>query len=204
MPTGTGEAHIELERDGMPTDAALQEEQWHALAKTLLTNSRTDDPDVKKEYERAAKRDHERAEIVDALGKAFRFHYVGRVTLGNRKLLELSFDPDPSFHSSLRYSGICAHLKGKVWIDESNAQIVRLDAELFDDYGLAAGIIGKVYRGSRASLEQTEIEPGVWLPTRLVYDVTGRKFLFAVTMHGETEDSEYRRVGPPPREALQR
>jgi hypothetical protein len=170
--------------------------------KALSTNSRTDDPEVKKDYERAAKRQHERAEIVDALGKAFHFHYVGRVMLGNRKVLELNFDPDPTFHSSLRYSSICAHLKGKVWVDESSAQVVRLEAELFEDYGLAAGIIGKVYGGSSASLEQTEIEPGVWEPTRLVYDVTGRKFVFPVTMHGETVDSDYRRIGPP-REALQ-
>lgn len=202
VPTGTGEAKVELKRDGMPTDPAVQEEQWRAVKKALSANCQPDDPEVKKDYERAAKRDHERAEIVDAVGKAFHFHYVGREVIGGQKLLVLSFDPDPSYHSSIRYSSITAHIHGKVWVNESTAQAVRIEAELFDAYSLAGGLLAKIYSGSGVVLEQSEIEPGVWLPTHFSYDLTGRKLVFAITMHDQTETTEYRRVGPP-REALQ-
>jgi hypothetical protein len=202
VPTGTGEARVELQRDGMATDPALQAQQWRAVTQALLNNSRTDDPEVKKEYEKAEKRDHERAEIIDSVGKAFRFHYVDREVVGGRKLLVLSFDPDPGFHSSLRYASICAHIHGKAWVDESSAQVVRVQAELFDDYSLAAGLLAKVYRGSSVTLEQTEVEPGVWMPAHTSYEVAGRKFLFSLVMHEQIEDNDYRRVGPP-REALQ-
>jgi hypothetical protein len=202
VPTGTGEAKVELKRDGMLTDPTVQEEQGHAIKKALSANCQPDDPEVKKDYERAAKREHERAEIVDAVGKAFFFHYIGREVIGGQKLLVLSFDPDPSYHSSIRYSSITGHVHGKVWVNESSAQAVRIEAELFDDYSLAGGLLAKVYSGSGVILEQSEIEPGVWLPTHFTYDITGRKLVFAITMHDQTETTEYRRVGPP-REALQ-
>jgi hypothetical protein len=202
VPTGTGEGKVELKHDGTPTDPTLQEEQWHAIKKALAANCQPDDPEVKKDYERAAKREHERAEIVDAVGKAFFFHYVGREVIRGQKLLILSFDPDPSFHSSIRYSSITAHIHGKVWVNESSGQAARIEAELFDDYSLAGGLLAKVYSGSGVVLEQSEIEPGVWLPSHFTYDLTGRKLLFSLTMHDQTETTEYRRVGPP-REALQ-
>jgi hypothetical protein len=49
-------------------------------------------------------------------------------------------------------------------------------------------------------MEQSEVAPGVWLPTLYTYDVDGRKFLFGFSIHERTEASRYRRVGPPAQE----
>jgi hypothetical protein len=201
VPTGTGEARVELQRSGKPTDAAVREQQWHNVTQALVTNSRTDDPEVKKEYARAEKRRHERDEFADAAGKAFRYHYAGRETIGGRKLVKVTFDPDPSFHTSIRFASICAHIRGTAWVDEANAQIVRVEAEMFDDYSIVGGLLAKVYRGSRLNAEQAEIEPGVWLPIHTSYNVLARKLVFGVTMHEQMDYSDYRRVGAP-REAL--
>ena len=46
-------------------------------------------------------------------------------------------------------------------------------------------------------MEQSEVAPGVWLPTLLTYDVDGRKFLFGFGIHERTEITNYRRIGPP-------
>ena len=201
VPTGTGEARVELQRDGMPTNEAAREEQWHSVTQALLTNSRTNDPEVKKEFERAEKRRHERDEFADAAGKAFRYHYAGRETIGGRRLLKVTFDPDPGFHSSVRYASICAHIHGTAWVDEASSQVVRVEAEMFDDYSIVGGLLAKIYRGSRLSAEQAEVEPGVWLPVHTSYDVLGRRLVFGMTMHEQMDYSDYRRVGAP-REAL--
>ena len=39
--------------------------------------------------------------------------------------------------------------------------------------------------------------PDIWLPTLYNYEVDGRKFLFAFSIHERTEVTRYRRVGPP-------
>ena len=46
-------------------------------------------------------------------------------------------------------------------------------------------------------IEQSEVAPGIWLPTLYTYDVDGRKFLFGFGVHERTEVTNYRHVGPP-------
>ena len=202
VPTGTGEAHVELAKNGMPTTAAQREEAWKAIAQTLSNNARTNDPEIKKDYERAAKRERERAELVDAVAMAFRYHFVERENLGGRRVALFTFEPEPGFRTSVRYATICSKIHGMVWVDENAAQIVRLDAQMFDDYSFVAGIVAKIYRGSRLVLDQSEVEPGVWMPTHTNVDLEGRRFVFAASIHETIDDRDYRRVGHP-QEALQ-
>ena len=62
---------------------------------------------------------------------------------------------------------------------------------------MAAGFLGKLYRGGVFYMEQEEVAPGIWLPTRYQYDFTARKFLFMYEQHQYVEARQYRRVGPP-------
>ncbi len=197
IPTRTGEAKVELERDGKPTDPEVQEQQWRRIARILARKDDPDDPDLKRQYERAEKRRHERAQMVDAVGKAFRFRFEGRDTSSGRTLLITTFEPDPSFHSSIKYANVYKHLHGRVWVDEANAQIVRLTAELMDDVSFAGGLVAKIYRGSNVTLEQTEVEPGVWFPSHARFDLAGRVLLFPAVYQEELHDSEFRRLGLP-------
>jgi hypothetical protein len=197
VPTGTGSMRVELERDGKPSDATAREQQWERIRQKLQANTRPDDPEIKRDYEKAAHRNHERYEMVEAVGRAFHFQCVHRQNVQGRYVLEIAFEPDPSFHSSLRFSGVFAHVRGTVWIDEAAAQIVRLQGELFEDYSVGGGLVARLYRGGTASLEQHEVEPGVWMPARTSFDLRGRLFLFPAIYHELIEASAYRRVGSP-------
>ena len=46
-------------------------------------------------------------------------------------------------------------------------------------------------------MEQSEVAPGIWLPTLYTYDVDGRKFLLGFGVHERTDVSQYRHLGPP-------
>lgn len=50
-------------------------------------------------------------------------------------------------------------------------------------------------------MEQGEVTPGIWEPTKYTYDFEGRKFFFSFDEHQVVDASHYRRVGPP-KEAL--
>ena len=79
--------------------------------------------------------------------------------------------------------------------------MVRGEAHITRDISFGGGILGKLYRGGVFSMEQSEVAPGIWEPTRYQYDFGGRKFLFSFDEHQVVEASHYRRVGPP-KEAL--
>lgn len=197
VPTGAGTVRVELERNGQPVPAAEIAQAWHWVAGVLEERSRADDPRVKQDYERAAKRRRESARMVDAIGQAFRFHWVGRTMRGGRAMIELEFEPEPGFKPSVRFAGVYKHIWGRAWVDESSGQVARLEAELRRDISFGGGIVGKVYRGSRIEIEQAEVAPGVWLPTHHSYDIEGRKFVFPASLHRKLDASGYRRVGPP-------
>jgi hypothetical protein len=197
VPTGTGVQRVEMERNGQPVSQAEVAQMWRNVAGDLELKSRPGDPRVKQDYQKAAKRKLERARMVDAIGQAFRFHWVARTVREGRAVIELRFEPDPGFKPAVRFAGVYKHIWGKAWVDESSGQVVRLEAELRRDVAFGGGIVGKIYRGSRIEVEQAEVAPGVWLPTHYSYDIEGRKFLFPASLHRKLDASAYRRVGPP-------
>ena len=87
------------------------------------------------------------------------------------------------------------HATATAWVDEKAAQLVRLEAVLMTDISFIAGIGGKVYRDGQAVIEQSEVEPGVWLPRLYQYDYTVRKFVFTSEVHERVEASHYQRIG---------
>jgi len=199
VPGGIGDLRVELDRDGIPADSASLKREWEEVENALAARCNADDPLVKQAYLRTERRNREHAEMVDAIGKAFRFEWAGRTTRDGRAMIKLAFEPDPAYKSSSRIASVYAHSHGMVWVDESSGHVARAEVELREDVSFGAGLIAKVYRGSRITLEQSEVAPGVWFPTRESYDIEGRKFLFPASWRGQIEASGYRRLGPPPR-----
>lgn len=197
FPTGTGEVRVALKRNGKPVDAMTIEQQWLDIEKQLTVRSDPSNPAIREEFEREQRRERAHAEMLDDIGKAFHFHYQGRVTLNGRAVIELAFEPDTSFRSPSRYGAIFAHLGGTIWVDESSGQVVRAEAELREDVPFGGGIIAKVYRGSWLKVTQAEIAPGLWVPVLATYDIEGRKFVFPASWRGQIDATGYRHVGPP-------
>jgi hypothetical protein len=197
VPTGTGLMHVELVREGKPVPRSEVTQGWKDVAGALESRTHVNDSDVKKDYDRAAKHRVEVAKMVDAMADAFTYQWIGRTMRNGRPTIELSFQPSPEFKSSLRFASVYRQVWGKVWIDEGSGYVVRLEAELRGDIGIAAGIVGKVYSGSHAELEQGEVLPGVWLPTTQSFDIEGRKFVFPASYHHKLFATDYRHMGPP-------
>ena len=196
VPAGVRLVRVELERDGRPADAGSLEQRWQQAIQAVVRETKTDDPDVKWNDDREAHRKRERYDMVEAIGRAFRFQWMGRANEAGHAVLEFSFQPDPAYKSSTLFAIVYAHVVGTVWVDEANSQVVRIDVKLRDDLSVAKGLIAKVYRGAQATLQQGEIAPGIWEPMSFSFDYEGRKFLFStLSGHEQVEASEYRRLG---------
>lgn len=197
FPTGTGDVRIALNRNGKPIDAMTIEEQWQSIEKALAARSDPSDPAIRDEFAREQHRELGHFEMIDAVGKAFDFSWQGRTTLNGRRMIELRFEPNRNYRSSARWAILFAHMVGTIWLDESSGQVARIEMELRDDVSFGGGIIGKVYHGSWIKIAQSEVAPGVWLPTLATYDVEGRKFVFPAGWRGQIDATGYRHVGPP-------
>ena len=196
IPAGTGTARIVIEENGRPVDSALYRKQLQSVEQALVLVLNPT-PRQRQDAEKYAKHTRDRRDMVDAVGAAFLYTWLGRETRNGRTLAKLRLEPNPDFKPTARNTSLFANVRATVWVDEAAGQVLRIEAEIFRDIYFGGGLLGKVYHGGRFVLEQAEVAPGVWLPALYDYNFAGRKFFFGVEVHERTEVRRYRRIGPP-------
>jgi hypothetical protein len=195
MPSGTGIMRFEIARNGVSVspEQHRRDLQFAIRAYELVMNPNEREKQDLAKFER---RRREKAELVDGAIKAFHATWEGRETRGSRTLAKFLIEPDPSYKPTSREARLFEHVRATVWVDESEAQMARMEGDITSDVSYG-GVLVKLYRGGHFVMEQSEIAPGLWMPTLYTYDVDGREFLFGFGIHETTELTQYRRLGPP-------
>jgi len=197
IPTGAGSARVLLAEHGRASDPSVIQSQMLITARMLEAAADSTNSQTKRDREKVEKRNKDRRELVAAIRDAFVFTWMGRETLNGRTVEKYHLDPNPNYKPTSLKTEYLKHANATAWVDEKSEQLVKLDAVLVTDISFMAGIAGKVYKDGRAIIEQSEVEPGVWLPTLYQYDFTIRKFLFNSEIHERVEATQYKRIGPP-------
>jgi hypothetical protein len=197
VPTGSGTMKLLLKNDGRPVDPADYRKQLQAWADLLALMLKPDDPRTKAAKAKWQKKQQDRADLVDSSRLAFSVTWIGRENRNGRDCDVLDLQPTAGFHPHNIFQEAITHVVAKIWVDRDSNQMVRAEAHLLRDVSFGGGILGKLYRGGVFSLEQAEVSPGLWLPSRYQYDFTARKFLFTFEEHQYIEASQYHRDGPP-------
>lgn len=197
VPTGTGTMKLLLKEGDKTVDPADYHKQlvaWRDLLEQML---KPEDSRTKAANAKWQKKTQERRELVDTARDAFVRIWNGRETCNGRVCDVFTLEPNPNFHPHSILQDALTHITGKIWVDYDTNQLSRGEAHITRDVSFGGGILGKLYRGAVFSMDQQEVAPGVWLPTRYQYDFTARKFLFTFEEHQLVEAGQYRRDGPP-------
>jgi hypothetical protein len=197
VPTGTGTMKLLLKDGDKAVDPAEYRKQlvaWQDLLELML---KPDDPRTKTAYAKWQKRKADRKEMVDAAVDAFVTKWDGQETRNGRICDIYELQPNANFHPRSVTQDVLTRVTAKIWVERDSNQLSRGEAHVMRDISFGGGILGKLYRGGVFYMEQEEIAPGIWLPTRYQYDFTARKFLFMYEEHQYVEAREYRRIGPP-------
>ena len=200
VPAGTGIDRIPVGLDGKPLDAAAYRAELEKLERSLSWASE-EGRAQREAYEKIAKKQKERADLIDATRSAFLYTFIAREPRGDRMLSKYSLVPNPSYKATSRATSMFAKVRGYLWIDDDAGQLARAEIEVTEDISIG-GFLAKVYKGSHLVQERYEIAPGLWFPTYSQYDFDGRRLFVSFSIHEHTIYSQYRRIGPP-KEALQ-
>jgi hypothetical protein len=71
-----------------------------------------------------------------------------------------------------------------------------MQAVAIDDVSFG-GFIARVYKGTKAVVERREVEPGVWMPTRLTLSGDIRALFRKATINHVIEWGDYRKMAEP-------
>jgi hypothetical protein len=197
VPTGTGTMKLLLKEGDRPVDPAEYRKQLVAWEELLELMLKPEDSRTKSALAKWQKRKDDRKELLDATQEAFLTTWAGQETCNGRLCDVYEIQPNPNFHPHSLVQDVLTRVTAKIWVDRDANQLVHGEAHVMRDISFGGGILGKLYRGGVFFMQQAEVAPGIWLPTRYQYDFTARKFLFTYEQHQYVEASQYRRVGPP-------
>jgi len=138
------------------------------------------------------RRDSDRA-VDDAL-RVYDIKMLGREVVNGYATIALSFTPRKDARPQTSEGKIMRHFAGKVWVSESEYEVVRLEAEAIETASFGLGLLARVHKGSKATFERRKVNGEQWLPARATYSASARVLLLKVMRIGGTlEFSDYRK-----------
>jgi len=122
----------------------------------------TEEEREKRQKQEAKDREEER-EFVKEVSDAYTFHVAGLESIDGRDTYVIDADPRPGFHARRKEAKYLSKVRGRIWIDKTESQWVKLDIEAIDtlSFGL---FLARVHQGTHIVVEQTRINDEVWLP----------------------------------------
>jgi hypothetical protein len=136
----------------------------------------------------------ERDALLDDALAVFEPTVAGRETMDGQSVLVVTLEPRPKARVTTREGSWMKRFRGRVWVDEANYQIAKIDMHAFDDISIGWGIIGRIHEGSRFVFTRRNVG-GTWLPAEVIYDASGRTLLFRpFEIRTTTTYSDYKRA----------
>lgn len=131
--------------------------------------------------------------IIDDVLNTLQFDLVRRERRDGRPAIVIAFSAKPNARPMTREGRIVKAFKGHVWIDEASHEVTYLSGVATDDVSFA-GFIAKIYEGTEAIVDRREIEPGVWMPSRVSLKGTVRALFRKAQIDYLIEWFDYRRT----------
>jgi len=182
-----------LEKDGkpLPPDEQRKQQQKMDKATAKLEN---ETPEQKQrsaaDFEKTRRREREfLLEIPDA----YDLQLEGSDKVDGYDAWVISGAPKPGYHAKSRDGAALLKIRGKMWIEKTGYQWVRLEAQTTGtiSFGL---FLAWLNPGAKLILEQTRINDEVWLPKREFLSGTGRIALIKrVSEDDEITWSDYKK-----------
>jgi hypothetical protein len=172
--------------NGKPLTPQQQAEEQRKYER-MESERRAESPQKKAQRIRKyyAERTREHAMMAE-LTKAFDFKLEGQQSLDGHKVYVLDAIPCPGYHPPNRNAQVLTGMRGKLWVDESTFQWVKVEASVFHPVAIV-GFLARVQPGTRFELEKAPVSDDVWLPTHFAMKAAA-KVMYVFNHHSQEED----------------
>jgi len=160
-----------IERNGMPVSAAELAQQDREYRERVMDAQRRP-----RANDSAAARQRGERMIADVV-ETLQFALTGRATRDGVQALVVTFSPKPNARPVTREGRIAQKFGGTVWIQESNFEVLRVEAKAVDDLSFGYGLVARLSEGTTALLVREPVDDDIWMPTELRLTGRGRAAL---------------------------
>jgi hypothetical protein len=193
---GQGRYRRLIEEDGKPVAADKLAQQDRSRLKEVEAYAQK----LSSAAERAKvarDRETERRHYATAIDDIFRIydiHMIGRDSIDGHDTIVATLAPRPDAKPQTSDGKIMRHFKARVWIGESDYELVRVEIEAIDDLSFGLGLLARVHKGTVATYQRRKVNDEVWLPERVTWTASARVLLLkSLRLRGVSEFSNYRK-----------
>jgi hypothetical protein len=159
-----------VERNGQPPPVAEERKQTEKLEQLERETPA-------QRAERLRKEGEETASLVREIPKAFDFELIGEEIVNGRPAYALQATPHPGYQAQGKYGKMFSKLEGKLWVDKQDFGWIKADSQVIQPFSIGL-FLARVLRGSRITMEQTQIGEGVWAPEHVEIRAAAKIFFF--------------------------
>lgn len=162
-----------LERDNRPLTADEQRKEQERLDKVVAKLSH-ETPEQRSrrlaEYDARRRKDRD---FLREIPDAYDLKIDSETEVDGRPVWVISGTPKAGYHGKDRESKALEKIRGKLWVDKSTYQWVRLEAETTETISFGV-FLARLSPGATVVFEQTPAADALWLPKRLYMKGAGR------------------------------
>ena len=162
-----------IEKDDKPISEKKAAKEEEKIEKLIDKRKNESEKDREKRAEREAKDREEGRQFEREIVDAYNFTFLGTELVGGRPAWVISAEPRPGFVPHMRYANYLPKFHGRIWIDQADVQMSKMDVEALDtvSWGL---FVARIHKGSHFMIEQTRVNDEVWLPRQVNFKIDVR------------------------------
>ena len=181
--------------DDRPLSPAEQADEENKLRAEILKRGHESERERQKRIAKYLKERDQNHAMLKEMVDAFNFTLSGEATVDGHDCWVLDAEPKPGYQPKNRETKVLAGMKGRLWVDKSQFEWVRVEAEVVHPVSLY-GVFAKVGPGTRFYLEQAPVAGNLWLPKHFTVKVNASALGFI--NENSTDDETYRDYKPMP------
>jgi hypothetical protein len=152
-----------IAKNDQPLSAKDSEKEDETIQKIIDKRRNESDSDREKRIKKEEKEREEGREFVKEVADAYDFRLVGNEPLDGRPAWIIDATPHPGYEAKRREAKLLSKIIGRIWIDQSDNQLVKIDCRVTDTISLGL-FLARLHEGTRIVYEQTRVNDEVWLP----------------------------------------
>ena len=159
-----GERYRRLVRkNDQPLGPGDEEKEQAKLNKFIQERQNESEQEKAKRLAKVERERQKQREFLREVPDAFVFKQLADGVVDGRPVFVIEGTPKPNYSPQLDEAKILKRVRAKFWIDKSEYQWIKAEAEILDTVSFGLFLI-RIEKGSRFEFEQTRVNNEIWLP----------------------------------------
>lgn len=179
-----------IEKDGKPLPPREAHKEQDKFDKATVEASRLSPEERQRRFAEFTRHRARQRDSLQGIPDAYDFTLLNRPVVDGRPCYLIQAEPRPEYRG--KNNILLRRMRGKLWIDQSDYEWVRVEAEVLEDINFGL-FLARLSKGAEFRLERIRVNNEVWLPKKLTVKLSARALVKSFHFEQITSYSNYQK-----------